>query len=147
MESDSTILWDGRELHHHPAPLCKGQHCPLHNPSDHEYKDWGLDWNESWGVMVRRKVNYPKVGDVTMVIDPDEWKIQTLVPGDTLILENSAKCLGCGDHIVSEYRWDFETCTCGRVSVDGGKDYLKRLFAGDDGPGYEDTSITFTKEA
>jgi hypothetical protein len=26
------------------------------------------------------------------------------------------------------HRHDFVTCKCGRVSVDGGKDYLKRSF-------------------
>jgi len=53
---------------------------------------------------------------------------------------NSAKCLKCGDTIVSASRHDFVTCSCGNLSVDGGHDYLKRSVR--DGSGsYEDCSI------
>ena len=38
------------------------------------------------------------------------------------------KCLKCGDIIESVHRHDFVTCSCGNVSVDGGKDYLRRCF-------------------
>ena len=38
------------------------------------------------------------------------------------------KCNHCGDIIESEYRHDFVCCSCGRVAVDGGKDYLRRVF-------------------
>lgn len=43
------------------------------------------------------------------------------------IVRNSARCRLCNDEIESKYRWDFVTCKCGEISVDGGKDYLKRL--------------------
>ena len=56
-----------------------------------------------------------------------------------LIIRNSIKCKSCLDEIVSEYRHDFVTCKCGKVSVDGGKDYLRRV---GDLHGYEETSIT-----
>lgn len=42
--------------------------------------------------------------------------------------QNAAKCLHCGDIIVSRYRHDFVTCSCGDVSVDGGAEYTKRSF-------------------
>jgi hypothetical protein len=42
------------------------------------------------------------------------------------ILHNKAKCLKCGDIIESTHRHDFVTCSCESLSVDGGKDYLKR---------------------
>ena len=42
------------------------------------------------------------------------------------ILHNRVKCLFCKDIIESKHRHDFVTCSCGRVSVDGGKDYLRR---------------------
>ena len=42
------------------------------------------------------------------------------------IIKNAAKCNYCGDVIESTYRHDFQTCSCGRVSVDGGHDYLRR---------------------
>jgi Zn finger protein HypA/HybF involved in hydrogenase expression len=52
------------------------------------------------------------------------------------IIKNAVRCLTCGDTIESKHRHDFVTCSCGRISVDGGHDYLKRSFV----PGceYED---------
>lgn len=47
------------------------------------------------------------------------------------ILRNAVKCNNCGDIIESEYRHDFVRCSCGRVAVDGGKDYLRRVFQED----------------
>ena len=41
---------------------------------------------------------------------------------------NAIKCNHCGEIIESTYRHDFRTCSCGTVSVDGGKDYLRRCF-------------------
>ena len=41
-------------------------------------------------------------------------------------IRNRARCKKCGDIIESEYRYDFVTCTCGDISVDGGNDYLRR---------------------
>ena len=42
------------------------------------------------------------------------------------IISNKIKCLKCGDVIESKHVHDFVSCTCGAVSVDGGRDYLKR---------------------
>jgi len=42
------------------------------------------------------------------------------------ILRNKAKCLICGEILESKHRHDFRTCKCGNLSIDGGKDYLKR---------------------
>lgn len=44
------------------------------------------------------------------------------------IIENKAKCLKCGDIIESKYTHDYVQCRCGNISVDGGKDYLKRSY-------------------
>lgn len=49
-------------------------------------------------------------------------------PRHTKILRNQAKCLLCGDTIESKGRHDFVTCSCGSLSVDGGKWYLSRIF-------------------
>lgn len=43
------------------------------------------------------------------------------------ILKNEVKCNCCNDIIESTDTHDFKTCSCGKVSVDGGHDYLKRL--------------------
>ena len=44
------------------------------------------------------------------------------------IVKNKAKCLKCGDVIESIDRHDYVQCSCGNISVDGGKDYLKRSY-------------------
>lgn len=44
------------------------------------------------------------------------------------IIRNSAQCLVCNDILVSEFGHDFKTCTCGNLCVDGGKQYIRRLF-------------------
>lgn len=43
------------------------------------------------------------------------------------IVCNRAKCLDCGDIIISKHRHDFVKCTCGNLAVDGGESYLRRL--------------------
>lgn len=44
------------------------------------------------------------------------------------ILKNALKCLRCGDIIESKHRHDFQTCSCGNFSVDGGHDYIRRVY-------------------
>ena len=44
------------------------------------------------------------------------------------IIRNSAKCAKCKDEIESTYRHDFKYCKCGAIAVDGGHDYIRRLF-------------------
>ena len=44
------------------------------------------------------------------------------------IVLNRAKCLSCGDIIVSYNRHDYKSCSCGKLSVDGGQDYLRRAY-------------------
>lgn len=44
----------------------------------------------------------------------------------TSVMSNQAKCNGCGDIIFSSHVHDYVTCSCGRISVDGGNDYLRR---------------------
>ena len=57
-----------------------------------------------------------------------------------MIIKNSIKCKFCGDIIISEHRHDFKCCSCGRVAIDGGHDYLKRSFTNDSND-YEELSI------
>lgn len=56
-----------------------------------------------------------------------------------ILVRNSARCLGCGDEMVSEHRHAFRTCSCGALSVDGGLDYRKRVYKRE--IGFIDTSI------
>lgn len=42
------------------------------------------------------------------------------------IIRNRIRCKHCGDIIESTNTHDFKFCSCGRVAIDGGKNYLKR---------------------
>ena len=55
------------------------------------------------------------------------------------IMGNKIKCKHCGDIIESKYRHDFVKCSCGKVAVDGGHAYLKRM---GDPKDWEDLSFT-----
>lgn len=44
------------------------------------------------------------------------------------IISNKIKCNICGDIIESKSIHDYKKCSCGRVSVDGGKEYMKRSY-------------------
>ena len=44
------------------------------------------------------------------------------------IIKNCIKCKSCGDGLESKNRHDYKQCSCGRVAIDGGRDYLRRCF-------------------
>lgn len=44
-----------------------------------------------------------------------------------IIKKNQIRCKSCKTVISSTYRHDFKWCKCGKVAVDGGTDYLKRV--------------------
>ena len=46
----------------------------------------------------------------------------------TKIIKNVIKCTKCGDIIESTHVHDFKMCSCGECGVDGGHDYLLRLY-------------------
>lgn len=48
------------------------------------------------------------------------------------IVKNCIRCNHCGDTIVSKNHDAFIWCSCGTVAVDGGKDYLRRVFKDSD---------------
>ena len=43
------------------------------------------------------------------------------------IKRNRIQCGHCHDIIESVHRHDFQMCKCGKTSVDGGTDYLRRI--------------------
>ncbi len=57
-----------------------------------------------------------------------------------MIIKNCIKCKTCGDVIESTHRHDFKYCSCKRVFVDGGHNYLRRGFT-DSQDDYEELSI------
>ncbi len=54
-----------------------------------------------------------------------------LISDEPAIVTNRIRCKHCGDIIESTHVHDFKTCSCGRVSVDGGHEYLRRVFKED----------------
>lgn len=44
------------------------------------------------------------------------------------ILRNMIMCNKCHDVIESTHVHDFKLCKCGAIAVDGGKEYLRRLY-------------------
>ena len=46
------------------------------------------------------------------------------------IIKNTIRCKHCEDIIESKHRHDYVTCKCGKVTADGGKDYLRRVYPG-----------------
>ena len=62
----------------------------------------------------------PKTDSFEMIVQP---------PKPRVIKTNAVQCNHCKDVIISRHCHDFVTCSCGKVSVDGGVNYLRR--AGD----------------
>lgn len=132
-EKGKTVLSSGQILNNvHQDGDCLGDHCPLHNPSEHSYRDLPLGFN---GIFMYRET---KNGDI--VVDPDDYELNV---NGFVVMKNSAKCLNCNDVVVSETVHDFTTCSCGNVSVDGGLKYIRRAVK--DSTKYEDLSICFEK--
>ena len=44
-----------------------------------------------------------------------------------MIKSNKVKCKKCHDIIESVHRHNMVSCKCGAISVDGGKEYLRRV--------------------
>lgn len=57
------------------------------------------------------------------------------------VFENKAKCLSCGDVIMSKHVHDFVWCSCGKLGVDGGSHYAKRNFQNKDE--WEEMSVAY----
>jgi len=56
------------------------------------------------------------------------------------IIKNAIRCNLCGDEIESRHVHDFVRCSCKACAVDGGHEYLRRLFRFDGC--FTDISIT-----
>ena len=60
-----------------------------------------------------------------------------------MIISNQVRCLKCGDEPFSAHRHDFKYCKCGNVAVDGGTEYLRRVYTTKD---FADISIDIPEE-
>lgn len=123
----------------HESGRCLGEHCPVHKPSNHALREFPLRFNFDAFVFERIVPTEDGNGE-DFIPDPDDY---TLVSnGGKLIYRNSAKCMECDEELVSFRRYDFKTCSCGNLSVDGGHDYLRRRLASSEG-NFVDTSIVY----
>ncbi len=52
------------------------------------------------------------------------------------IIQNKIQCNYCKEILISHYRHDFKMCKCGKVGIDGGTFYLRRV-----GVGYTENSV------
>jgi hypothetical protein len=108
----------------HDSNSCLGEHCPVHKPSNHELRGFPLRFNFD-AFIFERIIPTTEENEETFIPDPDDY---TLVSnGGRLIYRNSAKCLECDEELVSFSRYDFKTCSCRNLSVDGGHLYLRRV--------------------
>jgi hypothetical protein len=58
-------------LHTHPREKCEGQVCVIHNPSDHEMRDWPMNWRADRKLMERlclHGVGHPDPDDLAFHI-------------------------------------------------------------------------------
>lgn len=60
------------------------------------------------------------------------------------VITNKAQCDNCKEIIESVHRHNYVTCKCGNISVDGGKEYLRRCYKPD--ATYTDLSETYEEE-
>lgn len=71
-----------------------------------------------------------------MVVESKEIRSSPTGKGEcSVIVSNKAKCLKCLQVVESKSRHDFRYCGCEQLAVDGGKDYVRRLFGEE---GYEE---------
>lgn len=59
-----------------------------------------------------------------------------------MIIKNSIKCNYCEDIIESNHVHDYVRCKCGKVAVDGGKEYLRRAYVKYAIDDYTELSVT-----
>lgn len=55
----------------HPPTVCEGQHCVMHNPSDHHMREWEIVWRGDKGVMERtcpHGVGHPDPDDAAFLV-------------------------------------------------------------------------------
>lgn len=113
-DDGSLTLSGGQVIYNaHREGTCFGEHCPLHNPSEHEYRYLPLRFNGK---------HMYRVDGEKLYVDPDDYDFSQ---SHYAILRNSAKCLHCGDEITSLYRHDYVTCVCRAIFVDGGNEYIR----------------------
>lgn len=77
----------------HAAGQCSGDHCCIHNPSDHHMRTWRQNWRDDRGLMERicpHGIGHP---------DPDDIAHKYRTLGEAVaIAEGIHGCDGCCRH-------------------------------------------------
>lgn len=134
----TATLTSGQVIHgFHKSTWCLGEHCPVHKPSNHKYRQYKLRFNFSQFVF-ERVIPELDGSEFPFVIDPDDYTLNQ--NGGKLLYRNSARCKACGEDVESCNRNDFQSCSCGKVFVNGGNTYPEVVGEPED---YLDTSIWF----
>lgn len=133
--SRTAFLSSGEIIHgFHKSIHCKGDVCPVHNPSQHEFRNHPLGFD--FGKFIFERIVKLDDGTERRIPDPDDYTLNQT--GGNLIYRNSIRCNKCGDDIVSTFQHDFVQCSCEAVFVDGGSSYRR---VGGSPEDYTDTSI------
>ncbi len=64
----------GQKVWVHDEKDCEGEHCPIHNPSDHHMKTWPTNWRGDRGIMERicpHGIGHPDPDDIRIVNEDD----------------------------------------------------------------------------
>lgn len=131
-------LSSGKVIHQfHSLASCLGETCPIHKPSNHEYRHLPLDWVNNLFIRISDEFDHG------FTIDPDDYRYNT---EERVIYRNSAYCNTCQETVESIRRYDMQKCSCKGIGVAGGLDCFTRVI-GNDGANHIDTSIVFTKKS
>lgn len=74
----------------HNDSQCSGEHCCIHNPSDHHMRSWPMVWRKDKGVMERicpHGIGHP---------DPDGAAHNVRIGRDYLNIHGCDGCCNCG---------------------------------------------------
>lgn len=56
------------------------------------------------------------------------------------IVKNAIKCKRCGETIYSVSTHDYKMCQCGSCGIDGGHDYIRRIYISSPEEDFEELS-------
>ena len=131
----------------HSPDRCAGERCCIHNPSSHSMRAFPQYFGRRGNRLMERKCPHgffhPDPDDPLAKSwmdrrhncdgccrgcytgypgQPDWWKDDPFT-ADRRLLVNKAQCRACGDIIQSKDVYDFVSCYCGAIFVDGGTAY------------------------
>ncbi|MDH3424255.1 MAG: hypothetical protein OEN00_14780 [Gemmatimonadota bacterium] len=75
-------LVGGERIIAHPASVCAGEICCIHNPSDHHMVEWPQHWRSDAGKMERlcpHGIGHPDPDEIEWLIKADPQRADQLV--------------------------------------------------------------------